>query len=65
MSDDNSSGPYRRDKQGRRTAPEDRNRKAFWWEWVVFFIVRYFWLLIIAIIAVAVWRSMTQGHATP
>ena len=58
MSDDNESGPYRRDKQGFRTAPGDPNRQAYWWELAVSFGFRYFWVLLAVLVGLFIWFRM-------
>lgn len=48
MSDDNFSGPYYRDKQGRRRPPPDRDRPAIWWEILILGLFRFWWVLLLA-----------------
>jgi len=55
MSDDNESGPYRRDRQGFRTAPGNPDRPAYWWELLVFYLFRYFWVLLAVLTALLFW----------
>jgi len=57
MSDDNDSGPYRRDAQGFRTRPEDPNRGAHWYELLVFGLVRYVWVWVPIVIGLVWWMS--------
>ena len=60
MSDDNQSGPWRRDKAGFRTAPGDRERKAYWWELVIYALFRGFWFWLA--LGIAGWWWWWRSH---
>lgn len=61
VSDDNITGPYLRDRQGHRLPPASKERPPYWYEVLVFVLVRYAWLWIPLGLAAWWWRQ--QGVA--